>query len=77
MFKKFVSVALAVVAPVVALAAPTAAKAAAAGPDLTPLTSNIDFGTVITAVLAIAGLLSAVYLAIKGAKIVLSMVKSA
>ncbi|MBX9296056.1 major capsid protein [Chromobacterium vaccinii] len=77
MFNKSFSVALAVVAPVAALLAPTATKAAAVGPDLTPLTSNIDFGTVSTAVLAIAGLLAVVYLAIKGAKIVLSMVKSA
>ncbi|MEN6079452.1 MULTISPECIES: hypothetical protein [Chromobacterium] len=77
MFNKSFSVALAVVAPVAALLAPAAAKAAATGPDLTPLTSNIDFGTVSTAVLAIAGLLAVVYLAIKGAKIVLSMVKSA
>ncbi|MEN7433762.1 hypothetical protein VA599_23740 [Chromobacterium sp. TRC.1.1.SA] len=77
MFNKAFSVALAVVAPVAALLAPTAAKAAAAGPDLTPLTSNIDFSTVITAVLAIAGLMAVVYLAIKGAKIVLGMVKSA
>lgn len=49
---------------------------AATGPDLAPLTSAIDFSTVITAVLAIAGLLATVYLAIKGAKIVLGMLKS-
>jgi hypothetical protein len=52
-----------------------ASIASAAGPDLTPLTSQIDFGTVITAVLAIAGLLAAVYVAIKGASTVLSMIK--
>ncbi|WP_166889466.1 major capsid protein [Massilia sp. CCM 8734] len=65
---------LVVVASVV-LAAPMA-MAVGTGPDLTPLTSAIDFSTVITAVLAIAGLLATVYLAIKGAKIVLSMLKS-
>ncbi|GAC1569023.1 MAG: hypothetical protein NVS3B3_22980 [Aquirhabdus sp.] len=48
---------------------------AAAGPDLTPLTSSVDFGTTITALLAIAGLLAAVYIAIKGAKTVLGMIK--
>jgi hypothetical protein len=49
--------------------------AMAAGPDLAPLTSSIDFGTVIIAVLAIAGLLAAVFVAIRGAKTVLSMIK--
>ncbi|PLY44074.1 hypothetical protein CSZ94_06930 [Janthinobacterium sp. ROICE36] len=58
-----------------ALAAPMV-MAGPTGPDLTPLTSAIDFSTVITAVLAIAGLLATVYLAIKGAKIVLGMLKS-
>ncbi|EEG06924.1 major capsid protein [Pseudogulbenkiania ferrooxidans] len=54
-----------------------ATGALAAGPDLTPLTSVVDFGTVITAVLAIAGLLAGVYVAIKGAKIVIGMVRGA
>ncbi|MCD4500159.1 major capsid protein [Chromobacterium vaccinii] len=55
----------------------TGAFAAGTGPDLTPLTSAVDFGTVITAVLAIAGLLAGVYVAIKGAKIVIGMVRGA
>lgn len=50
---------------------------AATGPDLTPLTNVVDFGTVVTALLAIAGLLAVVYVAIKGAKVVLSMIKGA
>lgn len=45
------------------------------GPDLTPLTSVVNFDTVITALLAIAGLLAAVYVAIRGAKTVLGMIK--
>lgn len=49
--------------------------AMAVGPDLTPLTNAVSFGTVITAVLAIAGLLAAVFVAIRGAKTVLSMIK--
>lgn len=49
--------------------------ALAAGPDLTPLTTQVDFGTTITAVLAIAGLLAGVYIAIKGAHTVLGMIK--
>jgi hypothetical protein len=52
-----------------------ASAAMAAGPDLTPLTSAIDFGTVTVAVLSIAGLIAVVYVAIKGAKIGLSMLK--
>lgn len=52
-----------------------ASIASAAGPDLSPLTVQIDFGTVIVAVLAVAGLLAGVYVAIKGASTVLSMIK--
>lgn len=50
---------------------------AAGGPNLTPLTSAINFGTVITAVLAIALSVAGVYVAVKGAKIVIGMVKGA
>jgi Inovirus Coat protein B len=60
---------------VLSAAAAGSTMALAAGPDLAPLTSAIDFGTVITAVLAIAGLLAAVFVAIRGAKTVLSMIK--
>ncbi|MBM5573656.1 hypothetical protein [Deefgea sp. CFH1-16] len=49
--------------------------AAGTGPDLTALTSAVDFGTVITALLAIAGMLAGVYITIKGAKIVIGMIK--
>lgn len=47
----------------------------AAGPDLTPLTSAVDFGTVTVAVLSIAGMLAVVYVAVKGASIGLSMLR--
>ena len=60
---------------VLAAAAAGSTMALAVGPDLTPLTSAIDFGTVITAVLAIAGLMAAVFVAIRGAKTVLGMIK--
>lgn len=50
-------------------------SAFAAGPDLTPLTSAVDFGTVTIAVLSIAGMLAVVYVAIKGASIGLAMLK--
>lgn len=52
-----------------------ASGAMAAGPDLTSLTTAVDFGTVTTAVLAIAGSLALVYIAMKGAGIVLGMLK--
>lgn len=58
---------------VIVAAAPVLAFAAA--PDLTPLTDAIDFSTVVTAVLAIGGLLATVYVAIRGAKTVLSMIR--
>lgn len=61
---------------VVATAA-VAANAQAAGPDFTTLTTAIDMSSVSTAVLAVAATMVAVYIAIKGAKIVLRMVRSA
>ena len=50
-------------------------SALAAGPDMTGLTGAVDFGTVTTAIMAIAGLLAVVYVAVKGARIGLSMLK--
>lgn len=52
-----------------------AQSASAAGPDMSGLTGAVDFGTVTTAIMAIAGLLAVVYVAIKGARIGLSMLK--
>lgn len=51
------------------------AMAQATGPDMTSLTSSVNFGTVVTAVLAIAALLAGVYVAIRAAKIVLGMIR--
>ncbi|MGC4062236.1 MAG: hypothetical protein QM749_15875 [Aquabacterium sp.] len=67
--KKLVFVAAAVAAPVASFAATTA-------PDFSQLTSGIDFSTVITALFAAATALVGVYLAVRGAKIVMSMIKS-
>ncbi len=50
-------------------------SAFATGPDLTALTTAVDFSTVVTAVLAIAGMLAVVYVAVKGAQIGLAMLK--
>lgn len=50
-------------------------SAFAVGPDLTPLTSAVDFGTVTIAVLSIAGMLAVVFVAVKGAQIGLAMLK--
>jgi len=69
MKKKFAAIAIS------AAAIPAVTFAAGTGPDLTPLTGQVDFTTVITAVLAIAGLLAGVDVAIRGAKTVLSMIK--
>jgi hypothetical protein len=66
---------------VIALAALSGAAMAqetgSAGPDLSALTSKISVGTTITAVLAIGVTMVGLHLAVKGAKIVLNMVKSA
>ncbi|MCL2658826.1 MAG: major capsid protein [Betaproteobacteria bacterium] len=58
-----------------AVAASPVLAFAASGPDLTQLTDAIDFTTVSTAVLAIAGLLATVYVAIRGAKTVIGMIR--
>ncbi|MFA5924538.1 MAG: hypothetical protein WC856_25170 [Methylococcaceae bacterium] len=51
-------------------------SAFAVGPDMTGLTAAVDFGTVTVAVLAIAGMLAVVYVAVKGASIGLAMLRS-
>lgn len=63
---------LALVAPLA-----VAGSAFAAGPDISSLTASVDFGTVTTGVLAVGALAVGLYLAIKGAKIVIRMVKGA
>lgn len=72
--KKIIVRGLAVVGAVVSSVG-FAQEAAAAGPDMSGLTAAVDFGTVTTAILAIAGLLAVVYVAVKGARIGLSMLK--
>lgn len=59
--------ALAVAAPQVVLAA---------GPDYSTMTTGIDWATAITGALALGALLLALYGAIKGAKILIGMVRS-
>ncbi|TCK37164.1 hypothetical protein B0G84_6219 [Paraburkholderia sp. BL8N3] len=53
------------------------AQTSPTGPDFSQLTASIDLSTVITAVLAVAGIMVGVYVAIKGAKIVIGMLKGA
>lgn len=60
-------------APVAAAVATGAVYAAA--PDLAPLTDEIDFSTVVAAVLAVGVALLGIYIAIKGAKTVISMIR--
>jgi hypothetical protein len=58
-----------------ALVVPFSAHAEA--PDFSQLTSGVDFSSVTTAVMAVGVVLMGVYVAIKGAKIVLGMVRGA
>lgn len=51
------------------------AHAQASGVDYTGLTSQVDWTSTTAAVMAVAGTLVVLYMAIKGAKIVLAMVK--
>jgi hypothetical protein len=58
-------------------AAALAGVANAVPTDYTPLTSSIDLSTISAAILAIGVALVALYVTIKGAKIVLGMVRGA
>jgi len=49
----------------------------AAGPDLSSVTSAVDFGTVTAAILGVAAAVVVVYLAWKGAKMVIAAVRGA
>jgi Inovirus Coat protein B len=51
--------------------------ALAAGPDLSSMTAAVDFGTVTTAILAVGAALIVVYIAFKGAKMLISAVRGA
>jgi len=48
---------------------------ATGGPDLTSLTGSVDMGTTVTAILAVAATLAGLFVAIRGAKTVLGMIK--
>lgn len=76
-FSKAKQVATGVAVTTVVVMAP-AAHATGTGttaPDLSALTNAVDFSTTITALMAIAGMLASVYISIKGAKIVLGMIR--
>lgn len=47
----------------------------AAGPDFTALTGAIDFSTTTAAILAAAALVAVLYLAIRGARVILGFIK--
>jgi hypothetical protein len=56
-------------------AATTGASVFAAGPDLSSLTSSVDVGTTVTGVLAVSASLALLYMAMRGAKTVLGMIR--
>lgn len=63
--------------PVLVAAAPLSSFAAPTGPDLSTITAAVDFGTVTTALLGVGAAIIVVYIAWKGAKMVISAVKGA
>ncbi len=69
------AVAAVVTAVGVSIGAITPVDSYAAGPDLTTVTAAVDFGTVTTAVLGVAAALIVVYIAWKGAKMVIAAVR--
>lgn len=77
MLKRLKSAGIRAVVAVGGIAAAPFALAQTTPPDFSTLTSSIDFSTVITGVMAVAAVMVGVYVAIKGAKIVLQMVRGA
>lgn len=59
------------------MAAAGSGLAAAAGPDFSTITAGVDWTSVVTGVLAVAALVAAVYVAVRGAKMLLSMIRGA
>lgn len=57
------------------LALTPVAMAQESGIDFSSLTESIDLGSVITAVMAVGAVLVGVYVAVRGARIVLQMVR--
>ena len=57
------------------LIAAASVPALAAGPDLSSMTTAVDFGTVTTAILAVGASLIVVYIAFKGVKMLISAVR--
>ena len=68
--------ALAVAAPAV-FAADPASGGSGAGIDLSPLTNNINFGSVLTGIMAVAGSLIVLYAGSAGVRWILRMVRGA
>lgn len=61
---------------VAVIAAATAApQAFAVGPDYSTITAGVDWASAITGILAVAALLVGVYGAVKGARILIGMVR--
>lgn len=69
--------ALAVAAPAVFAADGAPAPAAAKGIDLTPLTNSVNFGSVLTGIMAVAGSLIVLYAGSAGVRWILRMVRGA
>ena len=59
------------------MAVAAAGSAAAAGPDFSTITSAVDWGSVVTGIIAVAALAAAVYVAVRGAKMLLGMIRGA
>lgn len=74
MFKQMKKYAAVAVVSLTALA--VSAQSNAAGWDYSTLTDGVDFSTIAVGVLAVAAMLAAVYAGIKGAKVVISFLRS-
>lgn len=65
------------IGPAAAVGVLTTQQAFAAGADYSTITAAVDWTSVVTGVLAVAALVAAVYVAVKGAKMLLGMIRGA
>lgn len=75
MFKKKMSAAVLAVAAMLAVGAAPAMASGGGGVDYSDLLEAIDFGTIATGVVGAGAALVAVYLAIKGVRLIIGFVK--
>lgn len=72
---KYRNIAIKYATPAAFLTAVGTGSAFAAGPDFSTLVAAVDFSTAVTGIMSVAAALALAYVALRGAKIVLSSIR--